>query len=333
MPRVMYENTPQEKWKFTSFERDVESSLDYAQARFNSPLMGRFMSVDPLAGRRANPQSLNRYTYVLNDPINLVDPTGAEPDDPGGSDGPPDEPTVLIDLSTDNNPFFQLGLSTCDPGDFTCEATNLMQAGLLTGDDGLYSLGLMDLDNAMAAAEGSLDGSNLRTPDSTGLFYSIVGPPFVNQLPDLLPQELEALSNLGITPISPGDPNFAAIAEQAAGKINWTLSTDGQLLTTPALDGVTHAATAGGSDVLGAGTAQVATGGGETIVFDVTAQSGHYLNGATAAQSESAIEAGISAFGSFVDGLMQDLIFFPMVNPKLLSHSPVVDCPGGDCSI
>ena len=30
------------------------------------------MSVDPLAGSTDNPQSLHRYVYVLNDPINLV---------------------------------------------------------------------------------------------------------------------------------------------------------------------------------------------------------------------------------------------------------------------
>jgi hypothetical protein len=38
--------------------------------------LGRFSSPDPLAGAITNPQSLNRYTYVLNDPCNLVDPLG-----------------------------------------------------------------------------------------------------------------------------------------------------------------------------------------------------------------------------------------------------------------
>jgi len=41
----------------------------------SSPL-GRFMSPDPVAGNRANPQSLNRYTYALNNPLKYIDPTG-----------------------------------------------------------------------------------------------------------------------------------------------------------------------------------------------------------------------------------------------------------------
>ena len=66
------------KWKFTSYERDVESGsvMDYAQFRFYHSAQGRFMSADPLGGEVSNPQSFNRYTYVGNDPVNLVDPLG-----------------------------------------------------------------------------------------------------------------------------------------------------------------------------------------------------------------------------------------------------------------
>jgi RHS repeat-associated protein len=74
-----YETTPVDKWKFTTYERDSasgETGLDYAMARFGSSSLGRFMSVDPLAGTIKNPQSLNRYAYVSNDPVNLADPSG-----------------------------------------------------------------------------------------------------------------------------------------------------------------------------------------------------------------------------------------------------------------
>jgi RHS repeat-associated protein len=64
------------KWKFTTYERDVESGLDYAVNRFYGSAAGRFYSPDPLAGSVGNPQSLNRYAYVLNDPVNSVDPLG-----------------------------------------------------------------------------------------------------------------------------------------------------------------------------------------------------------------------------------------------------------------
>jgi RHS repeat-associated protein len=65
-----------DKWKFTSYERDSESGNDYAMARGYVNRLGRFSSPDPLAGSITDPQSLNRYAYVRNDPVNLVDPLG-----------------------------------------------------------------------------------------------------------------------------------------------------------------------------------------------------------------------------------------------------------------
>lgn len=64
------------KWQFTSYERDNESGLDYAMFRYDSSRLGRFLTPDPLAGGITNPQSLNRYTYVVNNPTNLIDPLG-----------------------------------------------------------------------------------------------------------------------------------------------------------------------------------------------------------------------------------------------------------------
>lgn len=67
------------KWAFTNYERDNASSgsgLDYAYARFYSSRLGRFMSMDVLSGSPSDPQSLNRYIYSVDDPINRIDPTG-----------------------------------------------------------------------------------------------------------------------------------------------------------------------------------------------------------------------------------------------------------------
>ncbi len=63
-------------YKFTGKERDTESGLDNFGARYDSSSMGRFMSPDPLGGSLVDPQTLNKYSYVRNNPINLTDPTG-----------------------------------------------------------------------------------------------------------------------------------------------------------------------------------------------------------------------------------------------------------------
>jgi len=76
-----YETGTADKWKFTSYERDSgagETGLDYANFRYYSSTQGRFMNADFLGGHPGAPQTLNRYAYVLGDPVNLVDPLGLE---------------------------------------------------------------------------------------------------------------------------------------------------------------------------------------------------------------------------------------------------------------
>jgi RHS repeat-associated protein len=74
--------------KFTGQERDAETNLDFFQARYLSSGLGRFMSPDPgnAGADLTNPQSWNGYAYVLNNPLNLIDPSGTDglsPGDPG----------------------------------------------------------------------------------------------------------------------------------------------------------------------------------------------------------------------------------------------------------
>ncbi|MGH9768139.1 MAG: RHS repeat-associated core domain-containing protein [Blastocatellia bacterium] len=61
-----------------AYERDSETGLDFAQARYFSNVQGRFTSVDPLleSAELDEPQSWNRYSFVLNNPLVYTDPTG-----------------------------------------------------------------------------------------------------------------------------------------------------------------------------------------------------------------------------------------------------------------
>ena len=53
------------------------------QARYYDPVVGRFLSNDPVGfvESNLNPQMFNRYSYTWNDPINLIDPYGLNPND------------------------------------------------------------------------------------------------------------------------------------------------------------------------------------------------------------------------------------------------------------
>jgi RHS repeat-associated protein len=65
--------------RFASMDpRDAETGNDPTLFRLYNPRLYRWLSPDPLAGDILNPQSLNRYAYVLNNPTNLIDPLGLQ---------------------------------------------------------------------------------------------------------------------------------------------------------------------------------------------------------------------------------------------------------------
>src|SRR5260370_13178227 len=63
-------------YKFTGYERDSETGLDYAFARYYSSHLGSFLSTDPLGGSIGDLQSHNAYAYTRNNPLNSTDPSG-----------------------------------------------------------------------------------------------------------------------------------------------------------------------------------------------------------------------------------------------------------------
>jgi RHS repeat-associated protein len=81
--RVIKQNVANEHYKFGGKERDAESNLDEFGARYYASSLGRFMQPDWAAAPTAvpyakygNPQSLNLYSYVENNPTGVTDPNG-----------------------------------------------------------------------------------------------------------------------------------------------------------------------------------------------------------------------------------------------------------------
>jgi RHS repeat-associated protein len=70
-----------EPYGYTGEQWDASAGLVYLRARYYDAGTGRFISKDPLSGFVTKPQSLNRWVYVQNNPVNRRDPTGLREDE------------------------------------------------------------------------------------------------------------------------------------------------------------------------------------------------------------------------------------------------------------
>jgi RHS repeat-associated protein len=66
---------------YATLDHDAETATDHAEFRQYSEAQGRWLSPDPYDGSydASNPQSFNRYTYTMSNPLAMVDPSGLTP--------------------------------------------------------------------------------------------------------------------------------------------------------------------------------------------------------------------------------------------------------------
>jgi len=69
--RMTSSGGPANAYTYTGLQRDTRTGLYYARARYYDPRSGRFISQDPI-------QAIDPYVYAANDPLDFVDPTGAQ---------------------------------------------------------------------------------------------------------------------------------------------------------------------------------------------------------------------------------------------------------------
>jgi RHS repeat-associated protein len=73
--RYTYGSTPT-TYKFTGQRLDDSTGLYFYQSRYYDPALGRFIAPDTIVPEPGNPQALNRYAYVTNNPLKYTDPSG-----------------------------------------------------------------------------------------------------------------------------------------------------------------------------------------------------------------------------------------------------------------
>jgi hypothetical protein len=125
---------------------------------------------------------------------------------------------------------------------------------------------------------------------------------FANQLPERLAEELATAKAAGVTPISPVSPAFDSVIEQ--GTVKYAVKPNGELVVLPKYapngEEISHAVLTGGKPVISAGEAEIAGNAGEGYFgLRINNESGHFLNGATAAQNATANAIARKAFIKF----------------------------------
>ncbi len=63
-------------YRYRGEQYDPDLNLYYLRARYFNPLTGRFLTLDPEAGRALDPRTLHKYLYAGGDSVNAIDPNG-----------------------------------------------------------------------------------------------------------------------------------------------------------------------------------------------------------------------------------------------------------------
>jgi RHS repeat-associated protein len=188
--------------RFTGKERDAETGLDYFGARYFSGLQGRFTSPDPLlsSGRPWDPQSWNRYSYGLNNPLRFIDPTGLYEWD-----------TTLGGACTDK---------ALSGG--TCETFTKAQGKDIVNERQAIRTELKRLDKSKDASLRAVGAAVGGEGKDNGVTISMgaVTPGAAAQVSNTLPLTLDANGNpqldLRVLPGAKGDPLFIGLAHEGS---------------------------------------------------------------------------------------------------------------------
>lgn len=167
--------------------------LNYMVGRVQDAVTGRWLSADPYIPDVMAPQSYNRYSYVDNNPVTYIDPTGFDdaPPFPGGG--------VVVNSTTESNP-------NAGPGGVSVVGDNFsLPGGTFASIEDLNDAAITSRLQAHAdhqAAKGT-KGGNPDSGDSQGDQSQQTSPPAQPSPPPATPQQPKS-------PPSDNQPNPAS---------------------------------------------------------------------------------------------------------------------------
>ena len=154
---------------FATYTKENTTGFEYANQRYYSAGMGRFLTVDPYGGNAhpGSPQSWNRYAYTQSDPINKNDPTGLVGINPFGPFG----------AGMPGDPWCALGEDFLYDGSCTFA---IFDAGPTGGGQGGGSHGVQNQLFTYLTNAANLALSDLKKPDCVKLFEAPNGSPLIS---------------------------------------------------------------------------------------------------------------------------------------------------------
>jgi RHS repeat-associated protein len=151
------------RYRFTGKERDVnETGWDYFGARYYDSRIGRWLGVDPLAGKYSK---YSPYNYSLNNPLVIIDPNGMETDWYLTNNGVPTFDPNVQSKEDINSDEFYIG----DAGQAINEQTGELYQ---LNSDGTYTAGPISLESPESSVTGE---STIYNTISNGLAGPSVG--------------------------------------------------------------------------------------------------------------------------------------------------------------
>ena len=145
-------NTPT-TYRFTGQREEQSLGLYFYNARWYDPALGRFIQADTIVPRPGNSQAWDRYSYVSNNPLKYIDPSGHGYCDGGYGLA---EDCELIDIDNGNN----------DDNIIWIKNWNKSSLESFAQDQGKHTSGCAPFSIAMALSllKGfNVDGENLET--------------------------------------------------------------------------------------------------------------------------------------------------------------------------
>jgi RHS repeat-associated protein len=172
--RTPYVNSCSQNYKFAGMERDAETANYHTLFRNYEWEIARWMSPDPLGGDATNPQSLNRYAYVMNNPTTLTDPLGLQPGDHDPCENNPNK--VICGNDARGSSFFG-GSCYVDGLSTSC---GIAYSLLSMGNGPLSALGLITAAVAQQEAQSQSYGVLVQYPDAgmSGYYLPDMGDPW-----------------------------------------------------------------------------------------------------------------------------------------------------------